>query len=110
MDYHLLTKKCDGMCDSCECPPAEFECQGEPSLCDNPRGCGCQAPSEPHPSCKTPEGCRENGCLGWCDEYRPDPTLKPDIAALKKRLAEDPGFAAQVTGVQQGGTDAADNQ
>ena len=22
MDYHLLTKKCDGMCDSCECPPA----------------------------------------------------------------------------------------
>lgn len=27
-----------------------------------------------------------------------DPTLKPDIAALKKRLAEDPGFAAQVTG------------
>ena len=27
-----------------------------------------------------------------------DPTLKPDIAALKKRIAEDPGFAAQVTG------------
>lgn len=72
MDYHLLTKKCDGMCDSCECPPAEFECQGEPGLCDNPRGCGCQEPSEPHPSCKTPEGCRENGCLGWCDEHRPE--------------------------------------
>lgn len=48
----------------------EFECQGEPSLCDNPRGCACA----------------------------PDPTLKPDIAALKKRLAEDPGFAAEVTG------------
>mgnify|MGYP000925459142 CR=1 FL=1 len=27
-----------------------------------------------------------------------DPTLKPDIAALQKRLAEDPGFAAEVTG------------
>lgn len=25
MDYHLLTKKCDGMCDSCECPPARSE-------------------------------------------------------------------------------------
>ena len=75
MDYHLLTKKCDGMCDSCECPP-----------------------TEPHPSCKTPAGCRANGCLGWCDEHRPDPELKPDIAALKKRMAEDPAFAAQVTG------------
>ena len=21
MDYHAWTKKCDGMCDSCECPP-----------------------------------------------------------------------------------------
>ena len=51
MDYHALTKKCDGMCDSCECPPADT-----------------------------------------------DPTLKPDIAALKKRLAEDQGFATQVTG------------
>ena len=29
-----------------------------------------------------------------------DPKLKPDIAALKKRLSEDPGFAAQVTGEQ----------
>lgn len=50
------------------------------------------------PSCKTRSGCSENGCLGWCDEYRPDPALKPDIAALQKRMAEDPGFAAQVTG------------
>ena len=25
MDYHALTKKCDGMCDSCECPPARSE-------------------------------------------------------------------------------------
>lgn len=23
MDYHAFTKKCDGMCDSCECPPAK---------------------------------------------------------------------------------------
>lgn len=78
MDYHLLTKKCDGMCDSCECAPS----------------------SEPHLSCKTPAGCRENGCLGWCDEHRPDPALKPDIDALTKLLAEDPAFAAQVTGAE----------
>ena len=25
MDYHALTKKCDGMCDSCECPTAQDE-------------------------------------------------------------------------------------
>ncbi len=25
MDYHALTKKCDGMCDSCECPPSRGE-------------------------------------------------------------------------------------
>ena len=24
------------------------------------------------PGCHTPEGCRENGCLGWCDEHRPE--------------------------------------
>lgn len=28
MDYHALTKKCDGMCDSCECPPARVTCGG----------------------------------------------------------------------------------
>ena len=28
--------------------PREFECQGEPSLCDNPRGCACV------PDSKTP--------------------------------------------------------
>jgi len=40
-------------------------------------------------------GCKPWECRdGWPDE----PPLKPDIAALKKRLAEDPGFAAQVTG------------
>ena len=49
----------------------------------------------------------EDGCNG-CDECTDwdepagltDPTVKPDIAALKKRLSEDPGFAAQVTGEQ----------
>lgn len=74
MDYHALTKKCDGMCDSCECPP-----------------------SEPHPSCKTPDGCRENGCLGWCDEHRPEASagvedLQREVARLKvenARLAEE---------------------
>lgn len=81
-----LRRGVDGICtrSTCECEreglgdqcvwlkpaEAEFECLGEPSLCDNPRGCACA----------------------------PDPTLKPDIAALKKRLAEDPGFAAEVTG------------
>lgn len=23
------------------------------------------------PGCKTPDGCRENGCLGWCDQHAP---------------------------------------
>lgn len=27
---------------------------------------------EPAPGCKTPSGCHENGCLGWCDEHRPE--------------------------------------
>lgn len=30
---------------------------------------------EPFPGCKTPDGCRANGCLGWCDEYLPTPTV-----------------------------------
>lgn len=80
-----------------------WEAREEPEcpLCMNPRGCDCRSkPSEPHPSCKTPDGCRENGCLGWCDEYRPDPALKPDIAALKRRLAADQDFAALVTGAE----------
>lgn len=79
MDYHLLTKKCDGMCDSCECPPA--------TLPDRP----------PTPGCRTPEGCRENGCLGWCDEHRPEASagvedLQREVARLKvenARLAEE---------------------
>ncbi len=24
------------------------------------------------PGCRTPEGCSENGCLGWCDEHKPE--------------------------------------
>lgn len=24
MDYHAYTKKCDGMCDNCDCPPIEL--------------------------------------------------------------------------------------
>ena len=24
------------------------------------------------PGCKTPDGCSENGCLGWCDEHKPE--------------------------------------
>lgn len=30
---------------------------------------------EPFPGCKTPDGCRANGCLGWCDEYLPTTTV-----------------------------------
>lgn len=29
-------------------------------------------PEETAPGCKTPAGCRENGCLGWCDEHKPE--------------------------------------
>ena len=106
---------CNG-CDDCtdyadEEPHPDYQCRndgrcqyaidsGAEELGHCPRG-KCVMPEGAHevePSCKTPAGCAESGCLGWCDEYRPDPALKPDIAALKKRLAEDSGFAAQVTG------------
>lgn len=59
----------DGLGDQCvwlKPAEAEFECLGEPSLCENPRGCACV------PGCKTPAGCAENGCLGWCDEHKPE--------------------------------------
>jgi len=86
-----LRRGVDGVCtrSTCEC---EREGLGDQCVWLKP------ADRRPAPGCRTPEGCRENGCLGWCDEHRPDPTLKPDIAALQKRMAEDPGFAAQVTG------------
>jgi len=66
------------MCDSCECPPAEFECLGEPSLCtkrlaEDPGFAAEVTGDRPTaPGCHTPEGCRENGCLGWCDEHQPE--------------------------------------
>ena len=49
------------------------------------------------PGCKTPDGCRENGCLGWCDEHRPAAMtgaedLQREVARLKvenARLAEE---------------------
>jgi hypothetical protein len=59
----------DGLGDQCvwlKPAEAEFECLGEPSLCTNPRGCACV------PGCKTPDSCAENGCLGWCDEHKPE--------------------------------------
>lgn len=42
------------------------------------------------------------GCKPWeCrDGWPDDPTLKPDIAALKARMDADPEFASQVTGEQ----------
>lgn len=57
-------------------------------------------PGSKTPHCPKGDGPCIRGCKGWeCrDGWPDDPTLKPDIAALKKRLAEDPGFAAQVTG------------
>ncbi len=59
-------------------------------------------PSSKTPHCPKSDGPGIRGCKGWeCrDGWPDDPTLKPDIAALKRRLAEDPGFAAQVTGEQ----------
>lgn len=49
------------------------------------------------PGCKTPAGCSENGCLGWCDEHRPEARagvedLQREVARLKvenARLAEE---------------------
>lgn len=49
------------------------------------------------PGCKTPAGCRENGCLGWCDEHQPEASagvedLQREVARLKvenARLAEE---------------------
>ena len=57
-------------------------------------------PGSKTPHCPKGDGPCIRGCKGWeCrDGWPDDPTLKPDIAALKKRLAEDPGFAAEVTG------------
>ena len=46
----------------------------------------------PTPGCRTPEGCHENGCLGWCDEHRPEagPDSKtPNVRA--NRLAPERG-------------------
>ena len=39
------------------------------------------------PGCRTPEGCHENGCLGWCDEHRPEagPDSKTPNVAIKPR-------------------------
>ena len=37
------------------------------------------------PGCHTPEGCRENGCLGWCDEHRPE--AGPDSKTPNARLS-----------------------
>lgn len=49
------------------------------------------------PGCKTPAGCSENGCLGWCDDHRPEARagvedLQREVARLKvenARLAEE---------------------
>lgn len=41
--------------------------------------------------CKTPFGCEERGCLGWCDEHRPEGTAVPD--------SKTPN--AEVTGLQR---------
>lgn len=55
--------------------------------------------SEPHPSCKTPDGCRDNGCLGWCDEHKPDRPPTPvgwsdtDWLAHLEREAACPAYA-----------------
>ena len=37
------------------------------------------------PDSKTPSGCHENGCLGWCDEHRPE--AGPDSKTPNARLS-----------------------
>lgn len=36
--------------------------------------------------CKTPFGCEERGCLGWCDEHRPDGAAAPDSKTPNAKL------------------------
>ena len=43
----------------------------------------------PAPGCHTPEGCRENGCLGWCDEHRPEVATRCEgCAELRDQLRD----------------------
>ena len=63
MDYHLPTKKCDGMCDS--------------KVSVRPLNRIRVARHRPVPRERLP---------GWCDEHSTDPALKPDIDALKSAL------------------------
>lgn len=48
------------------------------------------APRGPASGCKTPAGCRENGCLGWCDEHRPDGAAVPDSKTPNAELSGAP--------------------
>jgi len=41
------------------------------------------------PGCRTPEGCSENGCLGWCDEYIPEVATRCEgCAELRDQLRD----------------------
>lgn len=42
------------------------------------------------PGCKTPAGCREGGCLGWCDKHKPDVATRCEgCAALRDQLRDE---------------------
>lgn len=60
----------DGLGDQCvwlKPAEAEFECLGEPILCENPRGCAC-APNRP----PTPVGWSDTDWLKHLEEIRQD--------------------------------------
>ena len=41
------------------------------------------------PGCKTPAGCSENGCLGWCDEHKPEVATRCEgCAELRDQLRD----------------------
>lgn len=48
------------------------------------------------PGCRSPEGCRENGCLGWCDEHRP-PAV-PDSKTPEFECPGEPSLCANPRG------------
>ena len=98
MDYHLLTKKCDGMCDSCECPPRDepMECQdcghtGTADASTTESYCGACGATVPYP---TEDRCQECGatdcmllaCPSCGSEYVPQSELVDDSVTPNARL------------------------
>lgn len=100
MDYHAITKRCDGMCDSCECPPAA-PVNGIPATWFHGEGayaqCGyCKrytldpkALSDRQPTCE----CGEKH--GWSGSFQPPgPTAQWSGGYIRAQVA--PGKWANV--------------